>query len=123
MKVPFVGFPAGEAGRISGRKPVAERTMRGTQESGPAAQVHAGLPLRGPVEILIDRWGIPHIWAGCEHDVFFAQGFNAARDRLWQLDLWRRQGLGLLAEAFGPAYVARDRAARLFLYRGPMDQE
>jgi penicillin G amidase len=91
--------------------------------SGSAQQVHAGLPLRGPVEILLDRWGIPHIWAGCPQDAFFAQGFNAARDRLWQLDMWRRRGLGLLAEAFGPGYIARDRAARLFLYRGPMEQE
>jgi penicillin G amidase len=86
-------------------------------------QVHAGLPMSGPAEILLDCWGIPHIYAGNAADAFFAQGFNAARDRLWQLDVWRRQGLGLLAEAFGPGYIARDRAARLFLYRGPMDTE
>jgi penicillin amidase len=52
-----------------------------------------------------------------------AQGFNAARDRLWQIDLWRRAGLGLLAEVLGSDYVEHDRAARLFLYRGPMDVE
>lgn len=86
-------------------------------------QVYAELPLSGPVEILLDRWGVPHIYAGCTADAYFAQGFNAARDRLWQIDLWRRRGLGLLAEALGPEYVARDRAARLFLYRGPMEQE
>ena len=79
--------------------------------------------LRGPAEILLDPWGVPHIYAGCREDAFFAQGFNAARDRLWQMDLWRRKGLGLLSEALGPGYVARDRAARLFLYRGPMDAE
>ncbi len=87
------------------------------------AETYPGLPLRGPVEILLDRWGIPHIYAGCAEDAFFAQGFNAARDRLWQMDLWRRQGLGLLSEVLGPGYIARDRAARLFLYRGPMEQE
>ncbi|MBM3534377.1 MAG: penicillin acylase family protein [Alphaproteobacteria bacterium] len=76
-----------------------------------------------PAEIIVDRWGIPHIYAKSEHDVFLAQGFNAARDRLWQIDLWRRRGLGLLSEAFGPAYVAKDRAARLFLYRGDMAAE
>jgi len=86
-------------------------------------QVHAALPLHGPVEILLDCWGIPHIYAGCAEDAFFAQGFNAARDRLWQIDTWRRQGLGLLSEVLGPGYIARDRAARLFLYRGPMEQE
>ncbi|HXN41764.1 MAG TPA: penicillin acylase family protein, partial [Myxococcaceae bacterium] len=56
-------------------------------------------------------------------DMFFAQGFNAARDRLWQLDLWRRQGEGKLAEAFGPRFVDQDRAARLFLYRGDLEAE
>ena len=81
------------------------------------------LPLHGQVEILIDPWGIPHIYAEHDEDAFFAQGFNAARDRLWQLDLWRRQGLGLLSEVLGAGYLARDRAARLFLYRGPMEQE
>lgn len=75
------------------------------------------------VEILIDRWGIPHIFASTTHDAWFAQGFNAARDRLWQLDLWRRAGLGRLAGILGPQYVERDRAARLFLYRGSMEEE
>ena len=79
--------------------------------------------LHGQVEILVDPWGIPHIYAEHDEDAFFAQGFNAARDRLWQLDLWRRQGLGLLSEVLGVGYLARDRAARLFLYRGPMEQE
>jgi penicillin amidase len=84
---------------------------------------YRALPLHGQVEILIDPWGIPHIYAEHDEDAFFAQGFNAARDRLWQLDLWRRQGLGLLSEVLGAGYLARDRAARLFLYRGPMEQE
>jgi penicillin amidase len=79
--------------------------------------------LDGPVELLIDRWGIPHIYAGTVHDAFFTQGWNAARDRLWQMDLWRKRGLGLLAESFGAAYVAKDRAARLLLYRGDIDAE
>jgi penicillin amidase len=76
--------------------------------------------LSSPVEILIDRWGVPHVYADSEDDLFTAQGFNAARDRLFQIDLWRRRGLGLLSEVFGAAYVERDRAARLFLYRGDM---
>ena len=79
--------------------------------------------LKGPVEILVDRWGVPHVYASTADDAFFAQGFNAARDRLWQIDLWRRRGLGLLSEAFGPSFVERDRAARLFLYRGEMRRE
>ena len=81
------------------------------------------LGLDAPAEIRIDRWGIPHIRATTAHDVFFAQGVSAARDRLWQLDLWRKRGLGRLAADFGPGFLAQDRAARLFLYRGDMAAE
>jgi penicillin amidase len=79
--------------------------------------------LNEPGEIIVDRWGIPHIRARTRHDVFFLQGLNAARDRLWQMDLWRKRGLGLLAADFGPGFLAQDRAARLFLYRGDMEAE
>ena len=79
--------------------------------------------LQSPGKILIDVWGIPHIYAENEHDLFFLQGFNAARDRLWQIDLWRKRGLGLLAKDFGPAYVEQDKALRQFLYRGDMNAE
>jgi len=82
-----------------------------------------GEGLTAPATIRIDRWGIPHIKAETAVDAFFAQGWNAARDRLWQIDLWRKRGLGLLAGDFGPAYAAKDRAARLFLYRGNMATE
>src|SRR6201993_2537703 len=79
--------------------------------------------LQQPVQILIDRWGVPHIYAKNEADLFFAQGFNAARDRLFQIDLWRRRGLGQLAEVFGPSFVEQDKATRLFIYRGDMNRE
>lgn len=79
--------------------------------------------LQAPGKILVDVWGIPHIYAGNEHDLFFLQGFNAARDRLWQIDLWRKRGLGLLAKDFGAAYAEQDKALRLFLYRGDMKAE
>jgi penicillin amidase len=79
--------------------------------------------LRQSAEILVDRWGVPHIYAKNFDDVFVAQGFNAARDRLFQIDLWRRRGLGQLSEVLGPDYVEQDKAARLFLYRGDMAKE
>ena len=79
--------------------------------------------LSEPAEIVVDRWGIPHIRAGSQADLFFAQGFNAGRDRLWQIDLWRKRGLGLLARDFGPGYLAQDEASRAFLYRGDMAKE
>jgi len=79
--------------------------------------------LRAPVEIAVDRFGLAHIRADNRDDLFFGQGFNAARDRLWQIDLWRKRGLGLLAADFGPGYLVQDHAARLFLYRGDMAAE
>jgi penicillin amidase len=59
--------------------------------------------LRAPVAVTRDSNGIAHIRAASEHDLFFAQGYNAARDRGFQLELWRRQATGTLAEALGPA--------------------
>ena len=79
--------------------------------------------LREDVEILVDRWGVPHLYAGSRDDVYLAQGFNAARDRLWQIDLWRRRGNGLLSEVLGEAFVEQDRANRLLRYRGDMRAE
>ena len=67
-----------------------------------------GSGLRAPVTIAADRYGLNHILAENEEDLFFAQGFNAARERLWQIDLWRRRGLGLLAEVLGPGFAAQD---------------
>jgi penicillin amidase len=79
--------------------------------------------LRDPVEVLRDRWGVPHIYAKNSDDLFFVQGYITAHDRLFQLDLWRRIGTGKLAEVFGPKYLKRDRIARLVRYRGDWDEE
>ena len=79
--------------------------------------------LAAPAQMVVDHWGVPHIYAASARDAFFLQGYNAARDRLWQIDLWRKRGLGRLSASLGPAYVAQDRAARLFLYRGDMAAE
>ncbi|MBL8239144.1 MAG: penicillin acylase family protein [Bryobacterales bacterium] len=79
--------------------------------------------LRQPVEILRDQWGVPHIYAQSQDDLFFAQGYMAARDRLFQLDLWRRQGTGKLAEVLGPDFVERDRTALLLRFRGDWQKE
>ena len=71
-----------------------------------------------------DRWGIPHIYARSEDDLFFAQGFVQAQDRLFQMELWRRQTQGRLAELLGPEWVERDRLTRLVTrYRGNLDLE
>jgi penicillin amidase len=79
--------------------------------------------LREPVEIVRDRWGINHVYARTEHDLFFAQGYAAARDRLFQLELWRRQATGTVAELLGERELERDRGSRLFTFRGDMARE
>ncbi len=79
--------------------------------------------LTQPVEIIKDRWGISHIYAKNENDLFFAQGFNAARDRLFELEMWRRQATGTVAEILGPRELKRDIGNRLFMYRGDMQRE
>ncbi len=79
--------------------------------------------LEQPVEIIRDQWGINHIYAQNQHDLFFAQGYAAAKDRLFQFEIWRRQATGTVAEILGPRELKRDIGTRLFKYRGDMQQE
>jgi len=79
--------------------------------------------LQHPVKVLRDRWGVPHIYAQNQHDLFFAQGFVTAQDRLFQMEFWKRVGQGRLAEVLGPNYLQRDINARLLAYRGSMADE
>ena len=102
-----------------GRTAVVPQTS--VQEDGMETLRLSGL--REPVEILTDRWGIAHIYATNQHDLFFAQGYNAARDRLFQLEIWRRRVTGTMAEIQGPKALDRDIGARLLRFRGDLDQE
>lgn len=79
--------------------------------------------LEMPVEIIVDHWGIPHIYAQTEADLFFAQGYYAARDRLFQFEIWRRQSTGTVAELLGPREIKRDIGTRLFKFRGDIKAE
>jgi penicillin amidase len=88
--------------------------------AGTALQVRG---LIDRVEVLRDRWGINHIYAKNEHDLFFAQGYCAARDRLFQFELWRRQATGTTAEVFGSKELKRDIGARLHKFRGDLKAE
>ncbi len=76
--------------------------------------------LTQPVEVLRDRWGISHIYAKNEHDLFFAQGYTASRDRALQFEMWRRQATGTMSEVIGRRELKRDQGARLFRYRGSL---
>lgn len=68
--------------------------------------------LEGPVEVLRDEWGIPHVRAGSASDAFFGQGFVQAADRLGQLEYDRRRATGRWAEVAGPTAVAFDAFTR-----------
>ncbi len=79
--------------------------------------------LEQSVEVIRDRWGVNHIYAQTEHDLFFAQGYSAAKDRLFQFELWRRQATGTVAEWLGARELERDIGTRLFKFRGDLTAE
>ncbi len=64
--------------------------------------------LLASVEIVRDQWGVPHIYAETIPDLFFAQGFVHAQDRLWQMELNRRTAQGQLSEVFGELALDTD---------------
>jgi penicillin amidase len=88
---------------------------------------HAALPqldgdvhvagLSAPVTVRRDAHGVPHIEAATQDDLFFAQGYVVAQDRLWQMDMYRRNANGELAEVLGSSLVAHDRAQRVLGFR------
>ena len=79
--------------------------------------------LKESVEVIRDEWGVPHIYAQNDDDLFFAQGYVMAQDRLWQMEMWRRWHEGRLAEIFGSEALDYDRRTRLMMFRGPFDDE
>jgi penicillin amidase len=75
------------------------------------------------VEVLRDKYGINHIYANNQNDLFFMQGYLAAKDRLFQFEIWRRQATGTVSEIFGEEELDRDLGTRLFKFRGNMEDE
>lgn len=73
--------------------------------------------IENSVEILRDKWGVPHIYAKTDNDAFFALGFCHAQDRLWQMELLRRTASGTLSELFGELSLDTDRTIRTFGFR------
>ena len=70
------------------------------------------------VEVLRDNYGINHIYANNQSDLFFMQGYLAAKDRLFQFEIWRRQATGTVSEMLGEDELERDIGTRLFKFRG-----
>src|SRR6266850_3878127 len=108
----FFAMLAGVASGSIGAAP-ADQTLRVRVPSG----------LSEPVDVVRDRWGLNHIYAKNEADLFFAQGYTAARDRLFQFEVWRRQATGTVAEVLGPKELKRDIGTRLHMFRGDLKSE
>jgi penicillin amidase len=79
--------------------------------------------IKETVKVIRDKWGVNHIYAKNETDLFFTQGYCAAKDRLFQFEIWRRQATGTTAEIFGEREYKRDLGARLFKFRGDLQKE
>ena len=94
-------------------------TRRAWPETDGVLQV-AGL--QAQVKVLRDKAGVPNIYAENEHDLFFAQGYVHAQDRLWQMEFYRRFGSGTLSEIIGKGSVGFDKQARYFGIRRIAEQ-
>jgi penicillin amidase len=79
--------------------------------------------LSAPVEVIRDRWGVPNLYAANEHDLFFAQGYVHAQDRLWQMEFNRRLGAGQVSSLFGQATLATDRSLRALRIRSAAEAD
>jgi penicillin G amidase len=113
------------AGNASVQAAVSERELQ-DKAIAAVATINGAMQvpgLRMSVRVQRDRWGVAHIYAKSQHDLFFAQGFVVAQDRLFQMELWKRSGQGQLAEVLGPEAVERDINARRLRYRGDLQAE
>lgn len=91
----------------------------GASQSQASDQGFSTLDANGEqVAIYRDEFGVPHIFAETNRDLFEAYGYTVAQDRLWQLELNRRARQGRLAEILGPASLPADRNARTLGYTG-----
>lgn len=91
--------------------------------AGCVPQVRTTPGLKSAVTITRDQHGIPHIRAQNDLDVFFAQGYAHAQDRLWQMELARRTAAGRLAEILGRSALEQDKFLRIWgFYRAAQAQ-
>src|ERR1700676_1268100 len=125
----FALLIAGILGSLNGiqAQPAARAAIPLPARAAATLAQHEGklttMGLEAPVEVLRDKWGIPHIYAKTTHDLFFAQGFVAAQDHMWQMELWRRNNEGRLAEGLGAEYLQRDQFARTIAFHGDWNVE
>jgi len=118
----FASLAASATAQLPTPTPAAARLQTLAQRTLPLIEGDLKVVgLKRQVTVVRDKWGIAHIYADNTDDLFFAQGFVAAQDRLWQMEMWRRAKEGRLAEVLGPLAVERDRIARLLRRRAPID--
>ena len=79
--------------------------------------------LRGPVEVLRDGYGVPHIYADSAEDLFLAQGFVHAQDRFYEMDFRRHLSAGRLSELYGASQLETDAYVRTLGWRRVAEQE
>jgi penicillin amidase len=121
----FAGVVVGLLLLASGCSPPSEPDSLEELARRSLAQIGGELDLPGlrePVEVIRDEWGIPHIYAQNDDDLFLAQGYVMAQDRLWQMEMWRRWHEGRLSEIFGPEAFNYDLRTRQMMFRGPWDE-
>lgn len=123
MKTAFFAFVLAVTTFLVAQQPAADLYERAEKALSPITGEFTIRGLKQPVKVARDNWGVAHIYAANQDDLFFAQGFVAAQDRLFQMELWKRAGQGRLAEVLGKSAVERDRYARLLKYRGDMQAE
>lgn len=103
------------------RSPVLAQQTGPTPAAAAASLKIAGLQDR--VTIRRDERGIPYVQAANDHDLYFAQGYVTATDRLWQMDLFRRNARGELAEIFGSVVLEEDKRHRILGFAQVADAE
>ena len=121
----FAGVVVGVLLLAAGCSPPSEPDSLQELAGRSLAQIGGELDVPGlkePVEVIRDEWGIPHIYAQNDDDLFLAQGYVMAQDRLWQMEMWRRWHEGRLSEIFGPEAFNYDLRTRQMMFRGPWDE-
>jgi penicillin amidase len=101
--------------------PSGSAQQKGAAQADIATLHFAGL--RDRVTVRRDERGIPYIEAANETDLYFAQGYVTAGDRLWQMDLLRRTARGELAEIFGKTALDEDKRHRIYGFAGVAEAE
>jgi penicillin G amidase len=118
-------FFSGAHWALDSRSQFAPSSISVAQSAGNSQQPRQTIQLSGlkhDVTVRRDDRGIPYIEAANDEDLYFAQGYITASDRLWQMDLLRRTVRGELSEIFGQATLAQDKNHRVFGFAGVLDE-